>query len=625
MLGEALTGFFFIQALPGTVAVMSMRLITAMPILISAMVLEVFTSCSDLRMPRFTHPTEPGPIIPLSVKLVFDESVRSATVEQTVCADVLWTGRLGNAIVQSFSETGRVRLAQLTVADSSGTTQSATAPTSEVTAFITLASASFTPTSRSGSDDNNYLAQFDVRLKAIFQDAQGRRFPDAPLVYSNRVAVWTPPITGSNTQCATGQLDAAVQTAADHLTSQLMGFLTQLREKTQGEGTMGGQGLGTGPGLLTLKVTLLDENNNLVLESGEKIGMKIDVTNIGKVTLSAAAITLSGTSTLIDTFAGTLSPSLRMVNLQPGVTKSTILWGTLPANAEGSHGELTVTVTPSRTANGAPATQTVIAVMASRGTPPASAPSSAMRQASTPIAGGHIPDRYAVIVGLGQYRTPWLGWRDGLSFDTKETISRFAESLQVPEAHTLLLQDELVTQANVEEALALWLTKRVTKDSLVFFYFTGHARANSTTGEIFLMPYDTTPQSSLTRLISLRVLQKRLLNLGARLVVAIIDAPVAMDAKNSTIRHAAPNWIGDLDGSAKVGTGTIIQVSSRRPLSQAHQSLLSGLTGKADLDKDGTVTVGEWLRSLLSIAVTAPTLPPDLSIQSIPLSRVNRP
>ena len=141
------------------------------------------------------------------------------------------------------------------------------------------------------------------------------------------------------------------------------------------------------------------------------------------------------------------------------------------------------------------------------------------------------------------------------------------------------------------------------------------------------MPYDTTPQSSLSQLIFLRVLQKRLLNLGARLVVAIIDAPVAMDAaaKNSTIRHAAPNWIGDLDGSAKVGTRTIIQVSSRRPLSQAHQSLLSGLTGKADLDKDGTVTVGEWLRSLLSIAVTAPTLPPDLSIQSIPLSRVTRP
>jgi hypothetical protein len=110
-------------------------------------------------------------------------------------------------------------------------------------------------------------------------------------------------------------------------------------------------------------------------------------------------------------------------------------------------------------------------------------------------------------------------------------------------------------------------------------------------------------------------------------VVAIIEAPVTPDAaaKNSASRRAVPNWIGDLDGSSNVGTGTIIQVSRRSLSSQAHQSLLNGLTGKADLDKDGTVTVGEWLRSLRSIAVMAPTLPPDLAVQSIPLSHVNQP
>jgi hypothetical protein len=596
---------------------MSMRLTTAMPILVSVMGLAMFTSCTDLRMPRFTHPTEPGPIVPLSVKLVFDESVRSATVAQTVCADVLWKGHLGTAIVQSFSETGRVRLAQLTVADPSGATPSATTPTPEVTAFITLANASFTPTSRSGSDDNYYLAQFDVRLKATFQDAQGRRFPDAPLVYANRVAVWTPPITGSNNQCATGQLDAAVQTAADHLASQLMGFLTQLREKTQAEATMGRQGLGTGPGLLTRTVRLLDGNNDLVLERGGKIGMRIDVTNLGKTTLSAAAITLSGTPTLTDTFAGTLSPSLRIVNLQPGETKSTILWGTLPVNAGGSQGELAVTVTPSGTAHGTPVTQTLNATLASRGAP----------TASGAAAGVDSPNRYAVIVGLGQYQHSWLGWQDGLSFDTKETLSRFAESLQVPEGQTLLLQNELATQADIKAALSLWLTNRATKDSIVFFYFAGHARANSKTGEIFLMPYDTTLQSSLSQLIPLRFLQNHLRNLGARLTVAIIDAPVVMGAaaKNSTAPHVALDWIGDLNGSSNVRTGSLIQVSRRSPVSQTRQSLLRGLTGEADFDKNGTVTVGEWLRSLRSLAVTAPTLPPDLAVQSIPLSRVNRP
>ena len=408
-----------------------------------------------------------------------------------------------------------------------------------------------------------------------------------------------------------------MQTAADHLASQLMGFLTQLREKTQAEATMGRQGLGTGQGLLTLTVRLLNENNNLVLERGGKIGMRIDVTNLGKTTLSAAAITLSGTPTLIDTFAGTLSPSLRIVNLQPGETKSTILWGTLPVNAGGSQGELAVTITPSGTAHGTPVTQTLNATLASRGAP----------TASGAAAGVDSPNRYAVIVGLGQYQHSWLGWQDGLSFDTKETLSRFAESLQVPEGQTLLLQNELATQADIKTALTLWLTKHITKDSIVFFYFAGHARANSKTGEIFLMPYDTTPQSSLSQLIPLRFLQNHLRNLGARLTVAIIDAPVVMGAaaKNSTAPHVALDWIGDLNGSSNVRTGTLIQVSRRSPVSQTRQSLLRGLTGEADFDKNGTVTVGEWLRSLRSIAVTAPTLPPDLAVQSIPLSRVNRP
>lgn len=607
---------------------MCMRLVSAISIFILVMGLALLTACNHLQTPRFMYPNEQEPVIPLSVNLVFDESLRSATVEQTVCANMQWKGRLGDAIVQSFSETGQARLAQLTIGVPSGTAQPATGPASEFTAFITLASTSFKPTSRSGSDDNNYLAQLDVRLAAIFQDAQGRRFPEAPMVYSNRVALWTPQIGGSDNQCATGQLDAAVRTAADHLANQFMGFLKQLKEKTDGEGTARRQSLDTGPSLLALKATLLDANNSLVLEGGEKIGVRIDVTNTGKTVLGPTAVTLSGTPALIDAFAGALSRPVQIATLQPGETKSTILWGTLQAGIEESRGELTVTVTPSGATNGTPATQTLIAAKAARGAPAATAPSSAIQPATTAAGGGNNPDRYAIIVGLGQYRTPWPGWQDGLSFDTKATVSLFANSLYVPEGRTLLLQDELATQTDVEEALTFWLPKRVTKGSIVFFYFAGHARADTKTGEVFLMPYDSTPQSSPFRLISLRFLQHRLLELGAKLAVAIIEAPVdamGVAAKNNTSRRATPNWIGDLGGSSNIGTGAIIQVSRRSMPLQGQQNLLTGLTGKADRDNDGTVTLGEWLRSLRSIAVTVPTLPPDLAIQSIPLSRVNRP
>ena len=608
---------------------MSTRLVSALSILVLATGLTLLAACNQLKMPRITYPTEQGPVIPLSVKLVFDESVRSATLEQTVCADVLWKGRLGDAIIQSFSETGRARLTQLTVGDQPGTAQPATVPASEFTAFITLTSASFTPTSRSGSDDNSYLAQFDVRLKATFQDTQVRRFPDAPMVYSDRVALWTPQMSGSggsDYQCATGQLDAAMHKAGDHLASQLMAYLTQLREKTQGETTAARQSPVAGPSLLALKTTLLDENNNLLLEGGEKIGVRIDVTNTGKTPLGPVTVTLSGTPALIDAFAGALSSPAQIPALQPGETKSTVLWGTVPANAEGSRGELTVTVTPAGSRASAPAMQTLVAAIQPRHAQ-AAAPMATDQPAPDSRRSLRETDRYAVIVELSLYRSPWPGWRDGLRVDNKETVSLFAHALGVPEGNTLLLQDELATRTDIEEALASWLPKRVTKGSIVFFYFAGQTVANPKNREIFLIPYDATPASSPFRLISLRFLQSRLQKLGARLAVAVIEAPVAQAAaaKNGKSRSAAPNWTGDLDGSSNVGTGTVIQISRLNYSSQVRQSLLNGLTGKADLDQDGTVTVGEWLRSLKSLAVTAPTLPPDLSVQSIPLSRVNRP
>ena len=273
---------------------MSTRLVSAVSNLALVTGLALLAACNHLQAPRFTSPTEQGPVIPLSVKLVFDESVRSATLEQTVCADLLWKGRLGDAIVQSFSETGRARLAHLSVGDPSGTAQPTTAHASEFMAFITLASASFTPTSRSGSDDINYLAQFDVRLVATFQDAQGHRFPEAPMVYSNRVALWTPQVGGSDNQCATGQLDAAVRTAADHLANQLMEYLTQVQGEDAWGRPSGPAESRFGPSLLALKATLLDANNNLVLENGEKIGVRIDVTNTGKATLGMTAIPSQG-------------------------------------------------------------------------------------------------------------------------------------------------------------------------------------------------------------------------------------------------------------------------------------------------------------------------------------------
>lgn len=238
---------------------------------------------------------------------------------------------------------------------------------------------------------------------------------------------------------------------------------------------------------------------------------------------------------------------------------------------------------------------------------------------------GNDPHRYAVIVGLNLYRSPWPDWKNGLTFDSKEALSAFAERFDVPEAQTLVLQDELAAQSDIEEALAQWLPKRVTQESVVLFYFAGRTTANPKDGEVYLIPYDATPASSQSRLISLRFLQSRLQKLGARLAVAMIDGPLVAAGPTPDRKSKAipPNWIADLNSPAGPKSGAVIQAANGDVQSTQQRTLLTGAGSSADLDHDGTVTVGEWLRSLRGHALTAPTLPPSLAVQSIPLVHLN--
>ena len=589
------------------------------------------TACDKFNMPVLVAAPPPPPKILASVTLIFDDTVRTATLEQTVCDNVAWKGQLGDDIIDAFLETGRARFAKVTLGETGTTPQPASSPqSSAVTATITLAQASFSPSTRMGSDDN-ILAQLDVRLGVVFQDASGKVFPEAQLVYSDRVKLWTPEYGGGG-QCATGQLDGAMKTAAKHLASQLPGYVEELTGKGQGQTTAGAQTpagtLRSGePSMLTVRATLLDENNNLVLEGGEKVGVRIDVTNSGTTPTSPATVSLSGTPALIDAFAGSLASPVQIASLRPGETTSTMLWGKLPANLEGTRGELTVTVTQSGTAGGTPATQTLVAAMVSRSGAVSSAPSPASRQAPVTSARSSDPNRYAVIVGLNLYRSPWAGMKPDRLDSTEQVASFFRTALGVPDDHILLLQDELAARDDIEDALAKWLPARIGHDSVLFIYFGGHAAVDGKTGEVSLLPFDATPSSSPVRWLSLRFLQGRLKKLGAQLTVAIVDASVNVappphGAKPVPARPSIrADWTADLDNGTAM-KGPVLQIVSPRAAGKIPASL-QVLSSDADLDHDGTVTVGEWLRALRGKALVAPTLPPTLAIQSIPLTQVN--
>lgn len=490
---------------------------------IAGLLLCVTAACDGFKAPILLDLAPKQPMLPAAVTVSFDPSVRNAILEHTACADIPWKGKLGEAIVRSFQETGRTRFAQIAIVDTADVLRpvSTTPGVTPVSATVKLLSQSITARTRTGADDR-YTAHVDIRMVATFYDAQGLPVPDAPMVYSEGVSIFTPQFGGSG-QCATQDLDAVMNTAVEHLTRQFGSYVEQLLAKLQNQPK--------------------------------------------PVTQTAAA---------------PVQPA------QPATGPTTV-----PAGASAMP-------TPS------PALPSTVAQAATLSNPD--------------------PNRYAVVVGLSLYRSPWPGWRDGLLIDSEGTLSQVARSLSVPDNHTLLLQDELASQADIEEALASWLPKRITKESIVFVYFNGQAMTDPKTGEIYLIPYDSTPASSYTRLISLRWIQSRLQKLGAKLALAVIDSPLTGTAisKDAKAKSSAPNWAADLAGPSGTADASLIQIARMPGVSRQQSSLLAGLNGPADLDHDGIVTVGEWLRALRGNAVTVPTLPPTVTVQSIPLVRLNR-
>jgi hypothetical protein len=390
-----------------------------------------------------------------------------------------------------------------------------------------------------------------------------------------------------------------------------------------------------GPAPVILRVTLLDDNNNQILEPGEKVGIRVDVTNTGPGPLTHASLSLSGSPSLLDAFAQSGAESQELGPINPGATKGTVVWGRMPSSPAADRGELTVSLTPSwidqrgATTTAAPVSQTLVAATRSGGGGFREA-----QQLDRPPVSPSDHNRFALVVGVRRYRDPWPGTEAQPLADPARLAATFQQKLAVPKDHLMLLEDELANRLDIEEALTRWLPERIGRETVLFVYFIGHTVVDAQTGEVYLVPHDAGPDSPLYRFLPLRRLHSHLNQLDAKLSLLFIDgpmsringtsasasAPTTPSKSKKSATPASPNWQGALNGTLN-GKGLVIQFSRRevRPASQADY-FLADLDGQADLDRDGRVTVGELLRSLKGRAITAPLVSASLPELSVILS-----
>lgn len=599
-------------------------------------------SMPDISLPDISMPTlgfgeeeKPNPTLPVSVVYAFDSSVTEATLEVNACG-LPYTIQSGELIPQAFMQVGHEQFQSVTAYAGTGKAVQAS-QTADLTVQIQLVNQSF-QSATSMADEENAIAFVDLQLQAAYLDATGNELARQPLNYNEQVSIWTPALTGQSVSCTTGRYDDLIVSAALQLAGQMASIVPELlnqpvpqRQTAQAVTDRQPQVAARQPQAsktvrptLKFRTMLKDENNNLVLDAGEVISLHVEITNTGQTLLEGVTIDLKGTPAVVKAFTTITPIPISVGSCQPGETKTTEIRGKMPVTVPTQNGELTVSVNPGD--GSVIGSHRILATLqpgSGHSTPRADvgkmAPVPGLKKAGK--TGGKT-DYLAVLVGMDQYHDTWPG-----AYRTRRgQVAALTQTLQTTGLFTnqtiRILEGSRATRTDIEETLLTWGQRRLGQDGVLIFYFSGQALNHPKTGDVYLVPFEGSPNATAARLISLRSLQRVLAKLDNRLTLLILDAPVTpLDVTGgSGFDEAVPTqWA--IPQSDHEGTPVIQIRKIRRRETGDRADVLAGLFGRADADNNGTITVGEFLNDVSAVAEITPMLPATAPEASIPLSQ----
>jgi WD40 repeat protein len=229
-------------------------------------------------------------------------------------------------------------------------------------------------------------------------------------------------------------------------------------------------------------------------------------------------------------------------------------------------------------------------------------------------ASGSGPQKWAVVVGVSEYKNPGI---PSLKYADKDAES-LANFLRRPEGggydsdHMQVLLNKDATLANVRNALINFLNQAIDMD-LVIIYFAGHgAPEPARPSNMYLLTYDSDPNSLGTSAFPMWDIQTVLARyINAKRVVVFTDAchsggisaNFATRGLGVTEQNLVNQYLADL---SKTKEGIVVfTASAAGEVSQEFPEfghgaftyyLLEGIEGKADYNNDYTVTINELMQ-----------------------------
>ena len=206
------------------------------------------------------------------------------------------------------------------------------------------------------------------------------------------------------------------------------------------------------------------------------------------------------------------------------------------------------------------------------------------------------PNNFAVVVGAEKYT----------SLPAAEFAERDAEAVRAnlmalgyPARNIYFLSGQRATRAKLAQSLNTWLPKRVSENSTVFFYYSGHGAPDPQTNQAYLVPVDGDAEDLDSTAYPIKQLYEKLGKLKARRVIVALDSCFSGAGGRSVLAKGTRPLLNKVDLGVLPDNVIALTASDKSEISgtmeeQGHGAftyyMLKGLEGAAKNDS-GHVTV----------------------------------
>ncbi len=219
-----------------------------------------------------------------------------------------------------------------------------------------------------------------------------------------------------------------------------------------------------------------------------------------------------------------------------------------------------------------------------------------------------LESAYALIIGISKYKDPRIPRLNYTRADAEGIFKLLIDPKRVglKQDKIMVLLDDDATLFNIKNAISDWLFKNADKDSVVFIYFAGHGGVEEDRLGIekdklakYMLPFDSVFDNLFASALSNRDFNELLLSIKSKKLLIFMDSCYSGGVSERKSRDV--KITEDPYQKLAEGEGRLV-IAASQPDQRSYEdaklghgvftyNLLEALSGKADWDDDGYVTV----------------------------------